>query len=56
MLTAAFSSFGNVQNVKLVRDKGGTANFRLANGARALRYRLVTEGPKLICLYTHSTS
>ena len=24
MLTAAFSPFGIVQNVKLVRDKGGT--------------------------------
>ena len=26
MLTAAFSSFGTVQNVKLVRDKGGIAD------------------------------
>ena len=25
MLTAAFNSFGVVQNVKLVRDKGGNA-------------------------------
>lgn len=25
MLTAAFSTFGVVHNVKLVRDKGGTA-------------------------------
>ena len=30
MLTTAFRSFGSVQNVKLVRDKGGTYACRLA--------------------------
>ena len=29
MLTVAFSPFGTVQNVKLVRDKGGTAGAAL---------------------------
>lgn len=30
MLTVAFSDFGNVQNVKLVRDKGGAHCFALS--------------------------